>query len=154
MSGSEAEAEDLAGRYDSFLLPMLPNSLLREISGADTDFPEAAVVVYALCAGKPVYVLNSALGPEPAKAVGNSPLLQALREKRGLVKKLGILTVDEKTFGSAVPTRPTEPRVLVESDILSFAAGGGRKLVLGPNDILTPLAADTAGEKQITIDRR
>lgn len=152
------EAEELAESYDRFLLPMLPETLFQALVRADFASPAAAVVLCALFAGKPVSVPRTALYPETyGKAPVPPGLTQILAQKERKLQLLGIQIVDSNSISTNGNKQKAEEhppkRILTEADILLLVSQGQSELILSKQDILTPLAADTAKEKKLLIVR-
>ena len=152
------DAEVLATGYDCFLLPMLPDSLLQALLRADFEKPAAAVILCALFTAKPVSVLRTALYPEAfAKAAVPPGLMQVLQQKERQLQSLGVHIVSVQNLyaqnSKPIKAEQSAKKILVEADILKLVSQGQSELILSEQDVLTPLAADTAKEKKLSIVR-
>jgi hypothetical protein len=153
------DAAFVAGNYDFFLLPMLPVSLIEELVNAEVQSLLGAVVFYALCMGKRVAVLKSAVDTR-TKDMTATPLSQKIEDRLNQIRSVGIEIINcSDLLADTIPSEINElceqkSRWIVEEDIFQLARNSETELLLHNGDRMTPLAADTAKEKNITITRK
>lgn len=154
------DAMELATAADALLLPMVPAGMLGRAAVVEPASAAEAIVSCALLEGKPVCVLRSAFGPEPA-ASAPRVLVDAVARRLAEAASCGIRvasdarTVRELLVGSGDASTSGSDEIwhgpLVEADVRSLAASGRRVVTLAEDGLATPLARDAASEAGVTI---
>lgn len=139
-------AGDLLHGIGSVFLPVLPGTLIHAMETGDYRDAAVRLLCTALQRGIPV----SCADPWPDRSRLPYPVVQRLKREDALLAQYGIRR------GSAAPSSgmsngiaPSRARVMSEETLRHHTG----PLVLGPNDLLTPLARDYAKAHGIRITR-
>lgn len=148
------DLEGVVAGFDGFLVPLLPDGLVEDISEARSSSSGAALVRCALATGKAVWTLASAFGPE---APGPLPQARAVEKRRKLAEACGMKIVADALEGinaipaGGAPSSSAWHGVLTEGDVLTAAGKGAASIRLASDVVVTPLARDAAAEARIEL---
>lgn len=163
-AGRGNEVEDPDALFDGIrmvLLPMVSDSFLSDLAEGKIRNPIEMVVMDALCSGIPVKTLFNGGNLFP---VVSEAALSYLNKRRQLLNFCGIEQISEdelydtdivqtdqsqikKAVSKAgIPALSRKRRIITEEDILKFNREGRKTLELNQEDLITPLAEDTARE--------
>lgn len=145
IGGSECIGNNLlmtpdAKECDIVIVNYLPNDLLIKTAlGYDT------VLLKAFLTGKKVYFIKNCFEYEKFK---NEQISIIYREYRTKIEKLGITYINSS---DDITKKQTGKKIITNNDVLN---SGKEIIVVNKNSIITPLAIDTAREKNITFIRK